>query len=76
LGTRRVSYTSVELEEAEMIPERGGERGTTSRTTAWTPRIRPSRISTRMFEQFSPRSLVESFLFRQGPDARERLQRK
>jgi hypothetical protein len=35
LGTRRVSNTSVELEEAEMIPERGGERGTTSRTTAW-----------------------------------------
>jgi len=34
LGTRRVSNTSVELEEAEMIPERGGERGTTSRTTA------------------------------------------
>jgi len=34
--------------------ERERERGTTSRTTAWTPRIRPSRILTRMFEQFSP----------------------
>jgi len=34
LGSRRVSSTSVELEEAEMIPERGGERGNTSRTTA------------------------------------------
>jgi hypothetical protein len=34
LGTRRVSNTSVELEEVEKIPERGGERGTTSRTTA------------------------------------------
>jgi len=34
LDSRRVSSTSVKLEEAEMIPERGGERGTTSRTTA------------------------------------------
>jgi len=34
LGTRRVSNTSVELEEVEKSPERGGERGTTSRTTA------------------------------------------
>ena len=34
LGTRRVSNTSVELKEVEKTPERGGERGTTSRTTA------------------------------------------
>jgi hypothetical protein len=34
LGSKRVSSTSVELEEVEKIPERGGERGNTSRTTA------------------------------------------
>jgi hypothetical protein len=34
LGSRRVSDPSVELEEVEKIPERGGERRTTSRTTA------------------------------------------
>jgi hypothetical protein len=33
LGTRRVSNTSMEHEEAEKTPERGRERGTTSRTT-------------------------------------------
>jgi len=36
LGSRRVSSTSVELEEVEKIPERGGERGTTSQITART----------------------------------------
>ena len=35
LGSKRVSSTSVELEEVEKIPERGGERGNTSRTTTW-----------------------------------------
>jgi hypothetical protein len=36
LTSRRVSDLSGELEEVEKIPKRGGERGTTSRTTART----------------------------------------
>jgi len=36
LGKRRVSNTSMEHEEAERTPEKGGERGTTSQITTQT----------------------------------------
>jgi hypothetical protein len=61
LGSRRVSSTSVELEEVEKIPERSRERGTTSRTTARTTSpttVKPPSILTDSTEE-SDNELME-----------------